>query len=544
MKKATKIFAIILAISVVIAAFGACGNNKKTENSSGGKFTYWLSMPAQATETLQSYNDLMMYQEISKATGVEVEFLSPASGTTGTEAFQILMASNPSEYPDIIEYSWKGYPGGPDQAINDGVIISLNDYLVEYAPNYYDYMEGKKGEENNNLYKAQAISTEGNYFGFSALEIPPYRGFSGIAVRKDLLDKWNLDIPVTIDDWENVFKTAQANGFKYPFTDGGKRFTPSSGYNMFNTAWKVGQSFYLDDNTVKFGPFEKEYKDYISTMAEWVKKGYIDPDFVTNDAATFEGYMTNGTSIAAYMFIGSGMGKLLPAMEKKDPSYSLVACPFPVLKEGDTPWFQALGDEVISAYTAAITTTCGAKDENRYKDAIKWCDYLYSEEGMILKSFGVEGDTYTIEEREDGKHYVYTDKILDHEKSGMHSVQAALYHFMRPGSGPGLGEHPDYLDGFYPYEEQKDAIRVWNSNVDEAKKHVLPTLSYTAEESTEMANIKASAQSDLNAAVLNIMMGRASVDSLDAAIKTAKEKGYDRLIEITQAAYDRYRKSL
>ena len=88
-----------------------------------------------------------MFQEMEKATGTKVEFLHPTSGSTGSEAFQILLASG--DYPDMIEYSWASYAGGPQQAIDDGIIISLNDYLEDYAPNYYDWLEGEKGKEKH-----------------------------------------------------------------------------------------------------------------------------------------------------------------------------------------------------------------------------------------------------------------------------------------------------------------------------------------------------------------------------------------------------------
>ena len=80
---------------------------------------------------------------------------------------------------------------------------------------------------------------------------------------------------------------------------------------------------------------------------------------------------------------------------------------------------------------------------------------------------------------------------MDLEKIGAHSVEAALYHFMRPANSPGLNQHPDYLNGFYPYEQQKEAIVIWNQNVQEARKHVLPPLSYTGEEATKKATIEA-----------------------------------------------------
>lgn len=513
----------------------ACGSEKQV--NTGSKFTYWVSMSSASSQTVKSYGELIMYQEMSRATGTEVEFIHPAAGSTGTEAFQILLSSG--NYPDMIEYNWKNYAGGPDRAIEDGVIISLNQYLEDYAPNYYSYLEGKKAKENGYLYKAQSISGSGNYFGFANLNIGTFRGFSGLYIRKDKLDEWGIDIPVTIDDWTLCLKTAKENGFKAPLT-GTKTLFSIVGNDMFNLAWDVIKYLYVEDDVVKFGPFEKQHKEYVKKMAEWMKDGLVDPDYITNGSTNVEGYMTNGSSIAAFGWVGSGIGKLLPAMAEKDSEYSVVACPYPVLKEGQKAFSQELQPEANGPYIA-ISSQCGIDNEERYKEAVKWCDYLYSDEGLILKSFGVEGVTYTMEKDADGEqHYIYTDTIMDHEKISAHSVEAALYHFMRPANAPGLNQHSDYLNGFYPYEQQKDAIVVWNQNVEEARTHVLPPLSYTGEEATKKATIEASARDNLDAAISNIILGKASIDTYDDAIKEAKKGGYNELLKVVQGAYDRY----
>ena len=109
-------------------------------------------------------------------------------------------------------------------------------------------------------------------------------------------------------------------------------------------------------------------------------------------------------------------------------------------------------------------------------------------------------------------------------------------------NNPGINQHPDYLDGYYPYESQKEAIKVWNTGVEGAKAHVLPPLTYTGEEASERSVVFASARDNLDAAISNIILGKQSIDTYDAAIKAAKDAGYDRVIEITQNAYERYLK--
>jgi len=539
MKKVLKVLALVLSITLIVGAFAACSQEKKV--STGGKYTYWAVLDGNVSQTLTNYSELLMYQEMCKRTGTNVDFIHPASGTTGSEAFQILLASG--DFPDMIEYSWKSYAGGPDQAIADGVIIALNDYMEDYAPNYYNYMEGKGGKDRN--YKAGSVSLGGNYYGFKQLKVGDTGTYSGLYVRADLLKKWGLDVPETIADWENLFEIAKQNGVKYPFTGSQSRFVSMEQlytHDYFNTAWEVSGTYYIDGDTVKFGPFEPEYKEYLKKMAEWMAKGYIDPDFVTNDATIIQGQITNGTSIASVGGIGGDIGAIIPAMAERDPEFDLVACPTPVMNKGDIPMFQAV-EQDASDPNIAISTQCGEDDENRYKEAISFCDYLYSDEGMILKSFGVEGETFTVEKNEDGEeHYVYTDKVLNYDEFGATNMSAALYHFMLPANHPGFSQHPDYLNGYYEHPRQKEALQVWNKYVNEAKKHVFPgsSLSYTEEEAAEIANVEFVALDNLIAAFCDIILGKASIDTYDKAVQDAKKAGYDKLIKIHQTAYDRY----
>ncbi len=546
MKKATKLLALLLVAIMVAGIFCGCGG-KKSEREMG-KYSYWISAMGGASQTLSSYNEMLMYQELAKKTGIEINFIHPTSGSSGSEAFQILLTS--TDMPDMVEYSWRSYPGGADAAIDNKVIISLNKYLKDYAPDYYDYMEGERGAANGNLYKAQAMTQNGNYYGFNNLNIGTYRGFGGMYIRKDLLDKWGCKVPVTIDDWDAAFAAAKANGIKYPLTGNAGLFSVN-GSDIFNTAWQVGRQFHMEGDKVVFSLDKPGYKDYVKKAAEWFKKGYIDPDYITNDADAILGKITSGQSIASYGFVGSGLGKLIPAMQDT-PGFQVVACPYPVMTEGEEPWFQEVQPEANDP-AIAITVACGKDNEERYKEAIKWCNELYTEEGKVLKSFGVEGVTYTKTEKKpeeigpDGEKYkyTYTNIIIDdndpgREEIGAHSVEAALWHFMRPSNSPGLNQHADYLEGFYPYQDQKDAIKIWNQYIDVAKTHKLPPYTLTDAETTRRNEITAKVYDTLDATISNIILGKADISAYDAAVAKAKKDGYDELKEIYQAALDRY----
>ncbi|MBE7052322.1 MAG: extracellular solute-binding protein [Ruminococcaceae bacterium] len=377
MKRFSKIIVALSCMALLASAFAGCGGNTTEHAQTDGKnFTYWAVMDPMSQETLQNYNEMMFYQEMEKRTGVHIDFIHPIEGSTGNEAFIAMLSGD--KIPDMIEYNWGSYSGGPQQALDDDVIIALNDYMKDHAPNYYDYMEGEKGKADNYEYKLQATTDDGRYYGFNILNIGETKGFAGLYTRADLLKKWDMEIPETIDEWEAVFAKAKAEGFSKPFTSACDVISfKSATTHSFNTAFNVGKQMYLEDGKVVFAPFEKGYKEYVAQMADWFKKGYIDAGFITNDSAKIESNMTNGTSMTTYGYVGSGIGKILPAAQAQNPEFDLVACPNPVANSGEVAQFQNTCSDA-STEAIGISTTCG-----NFEKAIELL--LYNREFIFLK---------------------------------------------------------------------------------------------------------------------------------------------------------------
>ncbi len=532
MKKLKRIFALAAAVAIAASVAGCGKDEKASSQGSDATLSYWAVMDGNTSTTQKSYGDMLFYQELEKRTGVKIDFVHPIDGSTGSEAFITMLTSK--NLPDIMEYWWSDYNGGAGQAIDDGVILALDDYLKDYAPNYYDYMEGEKGKANNYLYRLQATTDDGQYYGFNNLAIGDSRCFSGLCVRGDKLKEWGFDLPQTIDEWTAVFAKAKAEGFSYPFTCNNDALAFVGTSNTFNTAFGVGKDFYVEDGKVVFAPFKDGFKQYIAQLCEWSKLGYIDPNFITNDWSKLDGNLANGISVAAYHFV-SDMGNITTAAQKTNPDFELVACPWPVAKKGTVSEIQ---DATSEAFDQALAISASSE---KAIEAIKWCDYIYSEEGNILRTFGVEGDTFEIAEIDGEKHYRYTDKITTPENSGATSISQAIYKHCHPANHPGLNQHPDYLASYYPLDLQKEALAKWNEGVEAAREHILPDrLAYTEDEARERMDIIEVVEPELEVALGNIILGKASIDTYDAAIQKAKKEGYERVIEINQAAYDRY----
>ena len=535
MKK--RILVVLLAAAMLLAG---CGNGKDAKTGADVDIdlssypietdvmlSYFRAMPSNAATLVENYGETNYAKEFEKRTGVKIEYLHPGANAI-VEALNLMIASD--ELPDIVEYAWAAdYVGGAYKAIKDEVIVPLNDYK-EYAPGLFSRLEA------NDEFDKAAKTDDGNYYGFPMIQDGTLLSLTqGPVVRADWLEELGLEAPETIDDWTAVFAKAKSEGFSRPFTCNiGVLSFRNATINSFNTAYDVGKGLYIEGDDVVFAPFQPGFKEYVAQVAEWTKAGYIDTGFITNDSQKIEANMTNGTSMAAHGYTGSAIGKILPAAQAIDPSYDLVACPFPVAEKGQIAEFQEYYKDA-STLAIGISPSCG-----NYEKAIEWCDYIYSEDGMELQLFGVEGDTYTVEEIDGEKYYTYTEKITNLEENGFTSITEALYHYMLPCNHPGYNQHRDYLNGYYQLDRQKEAIVTWNIAKDNAKEHALPALSYTEEETREYTDILEIAEANLEVAICDIILGKKSIDAYDDAIKQAKEEGYDRYIEIAQGAYERY----
>ena len=523
--KMKKVLTVCLAVMIAVSSFAGCGKKQEVAEKQESKdtYTYWSPIQGQLMTVYRSLAEVSMYKELEKKTGKKIEFLHP-SATDEAEQFNLMIASK--KLPDMIEYNWRVYPGGLTKAISDGIIVPLNDYEKE-IPNYL------KRLKEDEVFEKAAKTDNGDYFGFVSLNIGNYFNFCGFMLRQDWLEDLNLSVPETISDWENVlteFKTKK--GAKAPLTDMKRLFEPTNSNNALSGGFGIAKGLYTDNGKVKYGPMEPEHKEYVETMRRWYKNGLIDKDFQTNTSNITEAKITSGESGAVFGSVGSSMGVYLEKM-KNDPNYKLVAAPYPVRNKGEGSYFK------YSKMTGAVDTPylCITTQCSDIKGAAEWADNLYSDEGYMLMNFGIEGEDYNMV---DG-YPKYTDKILK-SPSGL-SISEALMRVCRaPYTSPGINQAPEYLEQFYQYDCQKEALEIWERYPDDYKKGFLPPITYSSDESDEISSIESEIQTYVEENVVKFITGDKDMSEYDGFIEDMKSLGVERYIEITQSAYDRYLK--
>ncbi|MGL6174769.1 MAG: hypothetical protein ACRC1P_09230 [Cellulosilyticaceae bacterium] len=279
---------------------------------------------------------------------------------------------------------------------------------------------------------------------------------------------------------------------------------------------------------VQFGPVQQGYKEYITTLNKWYKEGLLDPDFASLDGKTMDANIINGKTGVVAGYIGSGMGKWTNAAT--DPNFELVGVPNPVMNEGDQGMFVASYYHKVGGPGAGITTQADNVDE-----IVKMFDFLYTEEGKMLKNFGVEGKTYNMVE---GKP-VYTDLILNNPE-GLSIVHAMSTYFQSCYPAPGWAEIPEYTEQYYQLENQVEARDNYNAYGETASKHIMPPVSATPEESKELATIMTDINTYKDEMIVAFITGVEPLDNFDKYVETIKGFGLDKALDIKKAGLERY----
>ena len=488
----------------------------------GGTLTLWIQLNPNVSANFTNLGETELGKAWQEQTGVTVEFQHPASGQE-KEQFNLIVADG--SLPDIMEWQWvKQYPGGPEKAIKDGVIIPLNDIFDQYCPNIKKYLA--ENPEVDKMIKTD----DGNYFAFPFIRGEDKLCYTvGGFIRQDWLDELGLEVPTTVDEWHEVLTAfKEKKGAEAPLCFDWTNFKDS---NPIAFAFKVGTAngtqFILDDEgKVAFAPAQEGYKEYLMTLNQWYEEGLIDRDIATLNGDQVTAKMTSDKAGASVGWAASRMQLFMTSAQQTNPEYTLVATPTPTTEKGATPEYGYVENQFPDV-AAAITSSC-----KNVELAAKFLDYGYSEAGHNLFNFGIEGVSY---EMKDGK-AEYTD-VVTNNPDGWPLAQSLAKYIRANYNGPFI-QDLNYLEQYLQLPTVKECPSVWA--VPDARKHTVPNITPTQDESKELATITNELGTYVAEMSLKFIFGTESFDNWDNYIETLNGMKLDRALEIENAALERY----
>lgn len=480
-------------------------------------FDVWMAAPGTVSQVEDLANSNETYAELQSRTGVGIHF-QMANFFTQMDQFNLMAASG--DFPGIMNGAAGLYSAGPDAALDEEIFVNLLDY--EDAMPHYSAIINSDAKIFN-----EVSTPEGNLVAFYSLfDYNKYggRGDKGYFIRQDWLDDLGMDMPKTYDQLHDVltaFKTEKGANSAFVL--------PVSGMNDFVTGgFGIGSNFYVEDGTIKFGPLEQDYRDYLELMAKWYSEGLIYSDYYNYaNEIMFDGTDMIGSGQVALYYNEVGTMTTYAEMSQ-DPNFVVRAIAPVAQEEGGKVYPTEFRFTAVDNARWSVTTNCPDPEL-----AVQLCDYLYTTDGILLANYGVEDVTFAY--NAEGKPE-FTDLIMNNPDGYSYRDSVALHVI------DGMGTIYDALRGASNYTQlQLAAFDDWmDANLDYSK--ALPSNEMlNMEEKAEYASIYSDVETFLKEAIAKYIIGDFSFDSYDTDfVGKLESMNIDRCVELYQEAYDRY----
>ncbi len=552
MKK--RILALIMAAALIFALAAGCGNggDGEPEDSEAPEtsglpegteepaaptedalyplteddvtLTYFASIADEILTASETYNNTFAWKKTAEVTGVNVEFTCISASSY---AEQIGIQFTAGDLCDYMENVRSYYTGGIEAAVEDGVVMDLKALIESLAPNYMSYLgrdeASKKAAMTDSGYMPYFIS-----FYSDELNTANY----GLQMRGDWLDE--LDISPeslkTYEDYHNVLTQFKSQHDATLLLQSAGCFYSNvlvGGYGVagyLSTGMFASAPFYQVDGQVKFGMMEDGYFDYLSMIHQWYSEGLISDSFMQQESFVPDETLIYDESVGMWSTHYSLIANY-NANNNVEGFYVATAAD-PLAEGVDAMHFSTNTGLVNLGTTIEVSAGC------EYPElAVQVMDYRYSDEGVLLTNYGVEGETFQY--GDDGNPQ-FTDLMLNNENGLGFNLNVDVYL-----TSPGAQVYDNAVSELAYSEAELSAREIFGSNRDNACS-IPSAVTMTADENSQYDGKFTDIATYISENIIKFIIGEKSLDEYDSFKAQLVDMGIEDCIALQQAALDRY----
>lgn len=390
-----RILSLAVCLLFVLTFIAGCGKTVSDQNSDQNPAPSSQPTPAEPVKLVfvrPIWGDLRpdtepfqrIIKKIKEKINVEIELVGQLNPSTAGEKVNLMIAAG--EHFDLFSIEPQSPSGALEvnRLVKQDIITPLDDLLKTDGQDLLNAVE----PQNWKYY-----TVNGKIYGIPS-EWP--KNISSLCYRKDWLDKYNLTVPTTIEEYENVLKV-----FKEKENDPG--YTPvwpdAVEYMFVGSFIPSGEANFMDtDGKIKPVHMHKDFKAFLAKMQEWYLKGYIHKEFATLKMDQASNLITSGKVGLTHAW-SDPAGLFNVEGKKVDPNYNMVYGP-------------ALNGLIEGTFTAGITVggpVCITKACKNPEAAMKYINYTSATiEGFELGILGEDGIDFIATKRE-GDYVFYKD---------------------------------------------------------------------------------------------------------------------------------------
>lgn len=450
-----------------------------------------------------------VYQIYKKAVGnIDIKWDLVPLSDLDTKAKLYL---NSGDIPDVMWYK------SPDLMLNyasSGLFLDLKQYQ-DYMPNWTEATQNNPG-----LLMYQTV--DGKQYIMQGID-NDYPG-EGFFANMTVLNKCGItSVPTTLSEMEAAMqKVREADPSVTPFHT---IFQIDYYMGVFGASLNARTNMYFDlsDKKWKFALLtpESKYKELITLMADYYKKGYFNPEFSTMSGEQSKQLIASNKWAFTFAY-ATQLGLWYDV--DSNGKFPVEIEPFlPVAAEGVKPNIRCAytSDSPYWGYSAS------AKVKNP-ELTVSWMDMMLSDEVATAFQWGVEGTSYT--QDANGKKSWVKEFVAKGDQAskdlGIWNILAPRYITKRDDSS--------MMQKYHPVDQkmvklQAEAIK--NGTIDSYYYRANPK--FTEDESEELSSIMTPVQTKMAEGQAQFILGKRSMSEWDNFVNEVKSLGnIERAVEI------------
>lgn len=417
-----KVVSLMLVSAMVAGMLAGCGSDSGSSKGGSSTETGSAAEASSSGETADDADDKSpitfeyfnadgkngnwdnpVAKAITEATGVTLDVSYPVASQGDAKEDIALMIAN-DEYPDMIYAK-----GSATDLYQTGALIDMTDLIEKYGPNikkmYGAEMEKLKwSQDDPGIYQLsyagvnqKTLTTGGScQIQWAALKENDYKYPKTLDEYEKMIKSYLAAHPKTEDGLDMIGITMSASDWHWMITLG----NPAG--LIADASPDNGQWIIDDEYNVHYKHVTDEEKEYFKWLCRMYNEGILDPNFATQTDDDYIAKVASGRVVAITdaEWHYSQCEATLVADGKVDQTY----VGLPVTLREDQVEKALLYQGTTVGWGIGITKSC--EDPVR---AIKFLDYLCSDEGQILYHWGIEGENYFLDD--DGQPYRTDEEV-------------------------------------------------------------------------------------------------------------------------------------
>ena len=458
------------------------------------------------------YNEnWVMWRYFQEATGAAFEIQTIPAADMKTKV--ALMMASPDNLPDLLHLWEKALV---DQHASAGAFISLSDNQ-ERLPNYTAFWETVPEEERKDIF-AQRTSGDGKIYSAPAYGTQTVNNLRTWMYREDIFRKHQLAVPQT---FEELYQTAKKLKELYPesyplcFRTGFMKF------DEFGPSWQndfsLGAYYDYEKGVWRYGAREPVMKEMVEYFLKLKNEDLVPPDYLTMPTKSWEELMSTDRGFITLDYVVRIDFFNIPGRQE-NPDYTLKLMKPPA--SGKTGAEARLMKSNLDYSGYCICNTGKSQREN---NAFKLLDWMYTDEGSELLSWGKENETYQVADGK--KSFILADGEVVQNTYGVGTY--GLYQRMDTAANEAI------------YTDEQVAACHELLNYLEPRSNPASWVPLEEEEEKRIQNLKAEITAYMEESVSKFLLGQRPMSEWDDFQKGLEQMGVDELLEIYSAAYAR-----